>query len=131
MESQAPPGMTHGVFCLIDENNFLITSEPIPSMQKLRLGQPVSEILKDGYAYRPGLEAMIRHARLAQSQAKEAALDTTLLNRAVLSARKAVKQPVDADVYTLAIKNLRKAIRSLDIPAARNRALNWFPRQSE
>ena len=80
--------MTHGVFCLIDENNFLITSEPIPSMQKLRLGQPVSEILKDGYAYRPGLEAMIRHARLAQSQAKEAALDTTLLNRDVQRANR-------------------------------------------
>ena len=131
IEATAPPGMTHGVFCLIDENNFLITSEPIPSMQKLRLGQPVSGILKDGYAYRPGLEAMIEYTHVVQSQAKEAALDTTSLDKALIAATKTVQQPIGADTYTLAMRNLRKAIRSLNVPAARNRALNWFPRQSE
>jgi hypothetical protein len=123
--------MTHGVFCLIDENHFLITSERIPSMQKLRLGQPVSEVLEDGYAYRPGLEAMIQHARVAKSQAQKASLSTNALDDAVQSALKVVQQPVDANAYMLEIRNLRKAIRSLDIPAARHRVLNWFPRKSE
>jgi arylsulfatase A-like enzyme len=131
IEAQAPPGMTHGVFCMIDENNFLITSEPIPSMQKLRLGQPVSEVLKDGFAYRPGLEAMIMHARVAKSQAQEASLSTLALDNAVLAATKTVQQPVEAKAYMLEMRKLRKAIRSLDIPAARHRALNWFPRKSE
>ena len=131
IEAKAPPGMTHGVFCLIDESNFLITSERIPSMQQLRLGQPVSAILKDGYAYRPGLKAMIDHGSLTQSQAKTADLDTTSLDRALIEAMKTVQQPIDAEKYNLAIRNLRKAIRSLKVPAARIRALNWFPRTFE
>jgi arylsulfatase A-like enzyme len=131
IEAKAPPGTTHAVFCLIDENNFLITSEPIPSMQKLRLGQPVSEVLQHGYAYRPGLEAMIEHARVAQSQAHKAALSTKQLDNAIVSALHTVKKPIDANAYTLEMRTLRKAIRSLSIPAARNRALNWFPRHSE
>jgi uncharacterized protein (DUF1778 family) len=88
-------------------------------------------VLKDGFAYRPGLEALIKHARVANSQAQEASLSTLALDNAVLAATKTVQQPVEAKAYMLEMRKLRKAIRSLDIPAARHRALNWFPRKSE
>ena len=131
IEAKAPPGMTHGVFCLIDENNFLITSEPIPSMQKLRLGQPVSEVLKDGYAYRPGLAEMIELARVAIKQARLRALSTQQLETLLLTAQQTIKQPVDPTSYSDLIRQLRKTIRSLEIPAAQHRALTWFPQDYE
>ena len=131
IHAQAPPGMTHGVICLIDENNFLITSESIPSMQQLRLGQPVSEVLKDGFAYQPGLAAMIEHTRQAISQARLRALSTQQLETLLLTAQQTIKQPVDRNSYFEQIRRLRKAIRSLEIPAAQHRALSWFPKDDE
>ena len=131
IEAKAPPGMTHGVLCLIDENNFLITSEPIPSMQKLRLGQSVSEVLKDGFAYRPGLESMIELTHEAIAEARVQALSTEELEQALLAAQTTIKQAVDADSYPERMRELRKAIRSLEISSARHQALNWFPRDSE
>lgn len=131
IEAAAPPGMTHGVFCMVDENNFLITSEPIPSMQKLRLGKSVSEVLKDGFAYRPGLEAMLKHARVAKSEARKSSLPTTALDNAVAAATNTLQQPVEARAYTQDIRKLRNAIRSLDVPAAQHRDLNWFADWSE
>ena len=131
IHAQAPPGMTHGVFCLIDENNYLITSEPIPSMQKLRLGQPVSAVLKDGYAYRPGLAALIELTREAINQAKLRGLSAQQLEALLLTAQQTIKRPIDPNMYLEQIRRLRKAIRSLEIPAAQHRALNWFPQAYE
>ncbi|XZE55108.1 sulfatase-like hydrolase/transferase [Planctomycetaceae bacterium SH139] len=129
IEAKAPPGMTHGVFCLLDENHFLITSEPIPSMEKLRLGQPVSEVLTDGFAFRPGLEAMIELTREAIAEAQVQELPTQSLQQAMRSAQQTIKQPIDAVSYSRQIRELRKAIRSLNIPAAKHTALNWFPQE--
>ena len=131
IEANAPPGMTHGVFCLIDENNFLITSEPIPSMQKVRLGQPVSEVLKDGFAYRPGLAALIELTRVAIAEARKQKLPTESLEQAMRSAQESIQQPINAASCSRQMRELRKAIRSLDISAARHPDLNWFPQEWE
>ena len=131
IEAEAPPGMTHGVFCLIDENNFLITSEPIPSMQRLRLGQPVSEVLKDGYAWKPGLVSLVRLGHTAMKQANRAKQDASALENAIEKAERVLAQPVSAKTYTDAVVQLRIRIRAQKVSAARHPALNWFPRRSE
>jgi arylsulfatase A-like enzyme len=130
-DAEAPPGMTHGVICLIDENNFLVTSEPIPSMQKLRLGQPVSEVLKNGFAYRPGLLSLINSAKTAREQATQAGQDIAALHQVIEATEKTARQPVEKNSYGKAISHLRKQIRALRVPAARHAALNWYPRRSE
>ena len=127
IEAEAPPGMTHGVFCLIDENNFLITSEPIPSMQKRRLGQPVSEVLKDGYAWKPGLASLVRLGHTAMEQAKEKQQDSTTLKNTIQKAERVLSQPVSARTYAEAVDQLRIRIREQKVSAARHPALNWFP----
>ena len=124
--TQAPPGMTHGVFCLIDENRFLITSEPIPSMQKLRLGQPVSASLRDGFAFRPGLFALIELAKRAETQA-EPQRETEDLREGIRTAEQLTRHPVSPDHYISVIRDLRKTLRSLNLPASKHPALNWFP----
>ncbi len=131
IEAEAPPGMTHGVICLIDENNYLITSEPIPSMQKLRLGLPVSEVLKDGFAYRPGLLSLIKTAKTAREQATQTGQNIAALQQVIEAAEKASRQPVEKRSYAATISHLRKQIRALRVPAARHAALNWYPRRSE
>ena len=131
IDAEAPPGMTHGAFCLIDENNFLITSEPIPSMQKLRLGQPVSEVLTNGFAYRPGLLSLINTAMTAREQATQTDQNFAALQQAIDAAEKTARQPVDKKSYAEAISSLRRQIRALRVPTARHRALNWYPRRSE
>jgi arylsulfatase A-like enzyme len=127
----AQPGMTHGVFCLLDENNFLIHSELVPGMQKYGNGKPISAVLKDGYAFRPGLFSLIELASRVQTQAEQSDQKTNVLLRAIRSAEQTVKKPVDVSRYTKAIRDLRKAIRSLNVPAARHAALNWFPRSAD
>lgn len=131
IEAKAPPGMTHGVFCLIDEHGFLITSEKIPSMQKLRLGQPVSKILKNGFAYRPGLEALTDLSQTAIAEAEMKSLSTVEIEQALNRAHQVLKQPVKASSYAAAIQDLRDAIRSTNTLAAQHPALNWFPRSAE
>ena len=124
----APPGMTHGVFCLLDQNNFLIHSEFVPEMQKYGNGKQISAVLEDGYAFRPGLHALIILASRAQRQAEQNELNCDTLRSAIRVAQETVQKPVDAERCTKAIRKLRDAIRLLDVPAARHPALNWFPR---
>jgi hypothetical protein len=127
----AQPGMTHAVFCLIDENNFLVHSEHVPGMQQLKIGSPVSDVLKDGYAYHPGLVPLIALAKRAQQQAEQTDQQSNALRNTMRAATETVKSPVDASSYAKAIRDLRNAICSLDVPAAHHPALNWFPRSAE
>lgn len=130
VEAVVPPGMTHGIFCLVDANNFLVTSEPVPSMQEFRKGQPVSEILKDGYAYRPGLEAMVGLGRRAMAEAGGTSGDRGLLSAAVEAAETLFAGPGDPPACAATISRLREAIRSYGGRQAEELALNWFPRVS-
>jgi len=127
IQAKAPPGMTHGVVCLVDENHFFITSEKIPSMQERRLGMPVSRELKHGFAYRPGLQAMIDLADQTINEARKKTLPVEDLARTLSTARTSVQGNINPDTYLEQIKALRKAIRSLDVPSAKHPALHWFP----
>ena len=125
--AKALPGMTHAVFCLIDENNFLIHSENVPDMMQYRLGQPVSAVLEDGYAYRPGLVSLIAVAQTALEQLEKAGQSSKTISGTLQFAEITVKTPVNPSGYAKAIHDLRKALRSVDVPAARHPAMNWFP----
>ena len=123
-----PPGMTHGIFYLRDANGFLLTSEPVPA----RFGSEVkpwvsgTAIVTDGYAYRPGLFALIECAESAQRHALAGQQDVSALQQALQQARTIVQQPVAEEPYTLAMRTLRNAIGGLDVPEAKLEVLNQF-----
>lgn len=128
VETTAPPGMTHGVFCLIDENNFLIHSEPIPVMTEYGIGKPISAILKDGYAWKPGLSSLIECAESAARNAGGAGKSTARLETALKAARATRAKPDDAKRYSTAIDRLRREIRMLrDVPEAQLDCISYFP----
>ncbi len=115
VEAIAPPGMTHGIFCLIDENNFLIYSEPVISIGGLcRIDGPVSTFLEDGFAYRPGLLSLIKVGHQARNKLKKKGVQTDELQNALKAARVTCKEPVEEKTYAVAIRNLRHEIRNFD-----------------
>lgn len=130
VEAEAPPGMTHGIFCLIDENNFLIYSEPVPPVGgECRIDGPVSTFLEDGYAYRPGLLSLIKVGHHARAKLMKKGLQTDELQNALKAARATCKEPVEEKRYAVAIRNLRHAIRKFDgqVPEAGLADLNSLP----
>ncbi|MFT5239081.1 MAG: arylsulfatase A-like enzyme [Kiritimatiellia bacterium] len=115
VEAVAPPGMTHGIFCLVDENNFLIYSEPVPPVGgECRIDGPVSTFLADGFAYRPGLLSLIKVGHQARKALKAKGVPTDALQNSLKAARATCKEPVDDKLYAVAIRNLRHAIRAFD-----------------
>jgi len=124
----APPGMTHGVFCLRDENGFLIRSRTFPP----RVGRggdlrfTITKDPKDSYAWRPGLISLIDTGDAAVQNAKKNGLDTVALSEAIRVAGGVVKEPVEEEPYATAMRHLRKEIRALDVPEARHPVLNQF-----
>ena len=130
VEAEAPPGMTHGVFCLIDKNNFLVCSEPVPPVGgECRIDGPVSTFLEDGYAYRPGLLSLIRVGHHARAKLMRKGVQTDELQNALKAARATCKEPVEEKRYAIAIRNLRHAIRKYDgqVAEAALTDLNFLP----
>jgi arylsulfatase A-like enzyme len=127
VSAAAPPGMTHGIFFLRDENDFLITSEPLPSYAGPDKTHAVGvEMIEDGYAYRPGLLSLIDLAIAAQRNAQQQGQNITVLTQAIQSAKAVAKSPVQEQSYALAMRSLRQAIKSLDVPQARLPVMNQF-----
>jgi len=123
----APPGMTHGVFYLRDENGFLITSEPLPSIAGPGSNKSAgSTLIEDGYSFRPGLLSLIDLAISAKENAHKAGLNTGRLDQAIQSAKAVAKTPVNESAYALSMRALRNAIKSLDVPEAKLPVLNQF-----
>ena len=124
----APPGMTHGIFYLRDENGFLVNSELLPA--RITPGSDIwakgTEFIKDGYAYRPGLSSLIETGRSAQKQAHKRGLNSSALVQAIVAAEKVAAQPVAEKSYATAMRNLRGAICALDVPEAKLQVLNQF-----
>jgi arylsulfatase A-like enzyme len=130
VEAEAPPGMTHGIFCLIDENNFLVYSEPVPPVGgECRIDGPVSTFLEDGYAYRPGLLSLIKVGHHARTKLMKQGVSADELQNALKAARATCKVPVEEKRYAAAIRNLRHAIRKFDgqVPEAGLADLNSLP----
>jgi len=123
----APPGMTHGIFFLRDQNDFLITSEPLPSYAGPDKTHAVGvDMIQDGYAYRPGLLSLINLAASAQQHAQKDGQNVAALDQAIQSAERVVQTPVEEASYALAMRTLRKAIKSLDVPQASLPVMNQF-----
>ena len=128
VEALAVPGMTHGIFCLVDANNFLIYSEPVPTMQDIGLFRALAFALEDGYAYKPGLVALIQCAESAQRHADQAGIDTSALKPALQKARTTNAKPLDEALYAQVIRKLRAEIRTLkNVPEAKLDSLNYYP----
>lgn len=130
VEADAPPGMTHGIFCLIDENNFLIYSDTVPPVgAKCRIDGPVSTFLQDGFAYRPGLISLIHLGEQANAKLAQKGVPTTDLIKALNVAKATSEKPVAEQSYAVAIRELRKAIRGFDGQVAESSLpdLNFLP----
>ena len=126
--AQAPAGMTHGVFYLRDENGFMVTSEPIPAMsvKGAGIGDPGSSYIKDGYAFRPGMESLINLARQTHVSAVKRKLDTAALDKAIGSAEHLIQQPVEENSYAEMMRTLRREIHALKVPEATRPIINQF-----
>jgi arylsulfatase A-like enzyme len=123
----APPGMTHGIFYLRDENGFLILSEPLAPYTGTGASSGIGvDLIQDGYAYRPGLLSLINLAVSAGKSAKATGQDVAALNGAIKSARAVVAKPVEEQSYALAMRALRREIKALDVPQAKRPVMNQF-----
>jgi hypothetical protein len=118
--------MTHAVFCLVDANNFLIYSEPVPPVGQIRIDAAVSLEMEDGFAYRPGLFSLIKVGHEARSKLLKQGVNVDALTQALKAARATCKLPVEEQAYAVAIRNLRHAIRAFDgqVPEAALSDLN-------
>jgi hypothetical protein len=85
--------------------------------------------LENGFAYKPGLFALIQLGQGAQTSAEKAGKDVTALKKSLNEAKKAYKA-VDASelTYCDAIRSLRASIRNLKgTPEAEHALINRFP----
>ena len=129
VEATLPPGATHAAFILRDEQNFMISSEPLPSYQEKSVGFNDSRILSQTYAWQPGLFALIKLAKKAKKSSKSYGLDSSQLD---LALKKSIaltqKKSASEEQYAQSIFKLRSAIRNMkEIPETRNPHLNRFP----
>jgi hypothetical protein len=130
VEATMPPGATHAVFCLRDAQGFLITSESLPDFQTVPYGtQADSRFLKNGYAYKPGMYALIELGEKALSAAHNQNLGTQSLEKSLSTARKFYHHKnLEVDKVSDAIRSLRAEIRQLkQVPQSRHYAINRFP----
>ena len=125
VEATMPPGATHAVFSMVDRNGFLITSEPMPAATDVGHHVLDSKLVEDGFAYKPGLYALIQLGEAA----KAAADDTAALSVALAAAKTAhAADGLSGDVYCDAIRDLRGAIRNQKgAPQAQHPLINRFP----
>lgn len=126
VEAMMPPGATHAAFAMRDSNGFLVMSEQLPDYQEA--GYSVlnnSEMLKDGYAYKPGLYALIK---LGERALRSASRETRSLAQALEAARQTLSDPgAGESAFADAVRVLRSAIRSQgDAPESRDPLLVRF-----
>jgi arylsulfatase A-like enzyme len=124
----APPGMTHGIFYLRDENGFCVSSKEVPHSHGPGGVMSWSITTKpDGaYGWRPGLISLIETGSAALENASKKGQDTGALTKALNAAKSTAEQPVSEKDYASATRNLRTQIRALDVPEAKLSVLNLF-----
>ena len=129
VDAVMPPGATHALFCMRDANGFLVTSEPMPDLQEANYGVKDSTIVQDGYAYKPGLYALIQLGKQAQVAASQAGLDVSALKDSLARAQaQYVTETIIEKPMCDAIRALRGAIRDLKgTPEAEHPLINRFP----
>ena len=124
-----PPGATHALFCMRDANGFLVTSEPVPSYHAAANGVKDSTIVKDGYAYKPGLFALIQLGEQARTASKQAGVSIQDLNTALTAAQQQLTaETINETQMCDAIRTLRAAIRNQQgTPESKHPLINRFP----
>jgi hypothetical protein len=88
-----------------------------------------SKILKDGYAWKPGLSALIKLGERAAASAAADGKDSNDLMKSIEAAKKSYADP-QATESSLAssVRHLRAAIRHQEgTPESRNEFVNRFP----
>lgn len=125
----APPGATHMAFVLRDSQNFMISSEELPTYGQKDVGHRDSEVLQNAFAWKPGLIALMKLGEKAKQSAIKKGLERAPLEQALQKARVVCSQKeVDPEAYTQSIFQLRKAIRELKGTAeASSPYINRFP----
>ena len=129
VEALMPPGATHAAFAMVDANRFLINSEPMPAVKDVGHELRNSNMLENGFAYKPGLFALIELGQKAQLSAEAMGQDVTALKKALNAAKPVYKRTTASDeAYCDAIRNLRASIRNLKgTSESAHPAINRFP----
>ncbi len=130
VEAEMPPGATHAAFVLLDSNRYCITSEPVPDWQENLNSTTTkgSQFLKDGYAWKPGLAALIKLGERALASATQGGLDSsTLLNSIKLAKKNLGDASTTESDQVNTIRTLRAAIRNQKgTPESTNKSINRF-----
>ena len=131
IEATMPPGASHAVFCLTDKNGFLILSEDVPTQTEHSISTPETSFLKDGYAFKPGLYALIKVAEDAKEALSKKNKQSDKLASSLKTAREVYQLPkkeVSIEKYCETIRALRNEVRNLkgQVPQAENFYLNQF-----
>ena len=129
IEATMPPGATHGAFCMVDEKGFVIMSEALPSKKTKDISYPDSSLLKNGFAYKPGLYALIHLGDQALASAQQLKVSSNPLKTALAKAKLTYEnEDANAVAHCEAIRNLRRAIRNQQgIPESSNPWINKYP----
>jgi len=129
VDAVMPPGATHGLFCMRDANGFLVTSEPMPDLQEANYGVKDTDLLENGFAYKPGLYALMQLGKQAQAAANKAGVETDPLQVALATAQQLYADETFNELAVIdAIRTLRAAIRNQkDAPQAKHPLINRFP----
>ena len=125
IEATMPPGAIYAVFSMVDSNGFLITSEPMPAVTDVGHHVLDSTLVTHGFAFKPGLYALIQLAE----QARTTTGAPTELSTALTAASKAYRsESLSDDHYCDVIRNLRAAIRTHSAaPESKHPLINRFP----
>ncbi|MDF7823601.1 sulfatase [Pontiellaceae bacterium B12227] len=129
IEGVVPPGTTHAAFCMVDKEGFLIMSEELPSNQKVSMGKADTTYLVDGYAFRPGLFALIELGEQAVAELKHSGKSNPALQNEIKRAKAVYAKGKASDMeYCDTIRALRGSIRDLKgtVSQADNYHLNLF-----
>ena len=129
VEATMPPGATHAIFSMVDANGYLLHSEKMPAVCDVGHNVHDSTILKNGYAYKPGLYSLIKLGERAQHLAQKTRQDTAALSTAITSAKIAYeKDDLSDEGHCDALRALRAAIRNQKgVTEADNIFVNRFP----
>jgi arylsulfatase A-like enzyme len=122
VEAVMPPGATHAVISMRDENDYLVQSETMPAVKNVGHKVDDSEILKNGFAYKPGLFALMKLG--AQVEHKS----TELVSALAAAEAQYAAEPIREKAMCDAIRSLRAAIRNQKgAPESKHPAINRFP----
>ena len=93
-------------------------------MAKKDVGHRDTQVLENGYAWKPGLYSLIKYAKSAKSEAQNI---KELESKIQLAIKTYNSSQVDEDSYAKVIFELRKAIRNSGTSQGKSLIINRFP----